>query len=203
MSKAIPFIISSPSGGGKTTILKKVLAGLPGIVFSISHTTRSPRPGEVNGRDYYFVTEEEFIAVREQTPSGFIEWARVHDNFYGTSRSDVEMRLKEGADVILDIDIQGARQVKDAIEAVSIFIAPPSLTELERRLRGRGTESEEVVALRLANARRELTAAAEYDYLVINDSLSEAVEMVRSILISERSRKRRNIDGNSVELNIS
>ena len=203
MSKAIPFIISSPSGGGKTTILKTVLAGLPGIVFSISHTTRSPRPGEVNGRDYHFVTAEEFTVVREQTPSGFIEWARVHDNFYGTSRSDVEQRLEEGSDVILDIDIQGARQVKEAIEAVSIFIAPPSLAELELRLRGRGTESEEVIALRLANASRELSAATEYDYLVINDSLTEAVETVRSIMISERSKRRRGIKGQPFQLNIT
>lgn len=195
MSNGLPFIISSPSGGGKTTILRKVFAELPGLVFSVSHTTRPSRAGEVDGRDYHFVGVEEFTSIREQSPSGFLEWARVHDNFYGTSRREVEKLLGEGLDVVLDIDIQGARQVKEAIEAVSIFIAPPSLAELERRLRGRGTESEEVVALRLANARRELAAASEYDYLVVNDSLAEAVETVRSIIIGERAKRRRGIAG--------
>lgn len=195
MSNGLPFIISSPSGGGKTTILRKVFAELPGLVFSVSHTTRPPRAGEVDGRDYHFVGIEEFTSIREQSPSGFLEWARVHDNFYGTSRWEVEKLLGEGLDVVLDIDIQGARQVKEAIEAVSIFIAPPSLAELERRLRGRGTDSEEVVALRLANARRELAAASEYDYLVVNDSLVEAVETVRSIIIGERAKRRRGITG--------
>ena len=195
MSNGLPFIISSPSGGGKTTILRKVFAELPGLVFSVSHTTRPSRAGEVDGRDYHFVGVEEFTSIREQSPSGFLEWARVHDNFYGTSREEVEKLLGEGLDVVLDIDIQGARQVKEAIGAVSIFIAPPSLAELERRLRGRGTESEEVVALRLANARRELAAASEYDYLVVNDSLAEAVETVRSIIIGERAKRRRGIAG--------
>ncbi|MDH4317027.1 MAG: guanylate kinase [Desulfobulbaceae bacterium] len=195
MSNGLPFIISSPSGGGKTTILKKVFSELPGLVFSVSHTTRPPRTGEMNGRDYHFVDVEEFTVIRDQNPSGFLEWAKVHDNFYGTSRKEVEKLLGEGVDVVLDIDIQGARQIKEAIEAVSIFIAPPSLAELERRLRGRGTESEEVIALRLANAQREMAAAREYDYLVVNDSLSEAVETVRSIIIGERAKRRRGIAG--------
>ncbi len=198
MSKGFILVISAPSGCGKTTILRRVMGDLPGLVFSVSHTTRPPRPGEENGRDYHFVTREQFIAIRDREPSGFLEWAEVHDNFYGTGRDEVMARLEQGLDVVLDIDVQGARQIRRTAEPVTVFIAPPSLDELARRLRGRGTETEETIALRLRNAEIEMEAVSEYDYLVINDRLDEAVESLRAIIIAERSRRRRRIDGTQV-----
>ncbi|HDO29969.1 MAG TPA: guanylate kinase, partial [Desulfobacteraceae bacterium] len=147
MSRGILLVLSAPSGGGKTTILKKVMAGLPGLVFSVSHTTRKPRPGEQDGRDYYFVSRQEFESIRDRHPSGFLEWAEVHGNLYGTSRAAVEQRLGGGRDVILDIDVQGAAQIRQSADPVTVFIAPPSLAELEARLRGRGTENEQTLAL--------------------------------------------------------
>ncbi len=195
MSEAILFVLSAPSGGGKTTILKKVMARLPGLVFSVSHTTRAPRPGEVAGRDYHFVSPEEFQAMREGDPPGFLEWAEVHGNLYGTGRAEVERQLQSGRDVILDIDVQGALQVQGAAAPVMIFIAPPSLAELESRLRRRGTESEETISLRLDNARQELKYTDRYDYLIINDRLEEAVDSLHSIIVAERCRRRRSPDG--------
>ena len=188
-------VLSAPSGCGKTTILKRVMANLPGLTFSVSHTTRSPRPGEKEGRDYFFVDHRQFEALRDRTPSGFLEWAEVHGNFYGTGREGVEKQQARGLDVILDIDIQGARQVRQTVAPVTVFIAPPSLAELERRLRGRGTEDDGTVALRLANAEQEMQAETDYDYLIVNDVLDEAVESLRSILIAERLRHRRTIVG--------
>ncbi|MFZ5797743.1 MAG: guanylate kinase [Desulfobulbus sp.] len=195
MSDAILFVLSAPSGCGKTTILRKVMAGLPGLVFSVSHTTRQPRPGEENGRDYHFVGREEFLSMREATPSGFLEWAEVHNNLYGTGRAEVERQLRAGRDIILDIDVQGALQVQEAAAPVMIFIAPPSLAELETRLRRRGTEGEETIRLRLDNARQELRFTDRYDYLIINDRLEEAVDGLRSIIIAERCRRRRSPAG--------
>ncbi|MHB8789541.1 MAG: guanylate kinase [Desulfobulbaceae bacterium] len=195
MSDSILFVLSAPSGGGKTTILKEVMADLPGLVFSISHTTRPPRPGEVAGHDYHFVSREEFRAMQEGTPSGFLEWAVVHNNLYGTGRVEVERQLQSGRDVILDIDVQGALQVQSAASPVMIFIAPPSLAELEARLRKRGTESEDTVRLRLDNAREELKFADRYDYLIINDRLEEAVDSLRAIIVAERCRRRRSPAG--------
>ena len=195
MSDSILFVLSAPSGGGKTTVLKKVMAGLPGLVFSVSHTTRPPRPGEVAGRDYHFVSRQEFQAMQEGIPPGFLEWAEVHGNLYGTGRAEVERQLQAGQDVILDIDVQGALQVRDAAAPVMIFIAPPTLAELEARLRRRGTESEDTIRLRLDNARKELTLTGRYDYLIINDRLEEAVDSLRSIIIAERCRRRRSPAG--------
>jgi len=193
--ETILFILSAPSGAGKTTILKKVMAVLPGLVFSVSHTTRPSRPGEVAGRDYHFVSREGFQAIREGTPPGFLEWAEVHGNLYGTGRAEVERQLQAGQDVILDIDVQGALQVQKAAAPVLIFIAPPSLTELESRLRRRGTESEDTIRLRLENARKELKFTDRYDYLIINDRLEEAIDSLRSIIVAERCRRRRSPDG--------
>lgn len=195
MSEAILFVLSAPSGAGKTTILKKVMAGLPGLVFSVSHTTRAPRPGEVAGRDYHFVSPEEFQTMREGDPPGFLEWAEVHGNLYGTGRAGVERQLQAGRDVILDIDVQGALQVRGAASPVMIFIAPPSLSELEARLRKRGTESEETIRLRLDNACQELKLADRYDYLIINDRLEDAVDSLRAIIVAERCRRRRSPAG--------
>ena len=193
-------MLSAPSGGGKSTMLKEVMAGLPGLVFSVSHTTRLPRPGEENGCEYHFVSREEFEDIQRQQPPGFLEWAEVHGNLYGTSRKEVEQHLRAGKDVVLDIDVQGAMQVMESADPVTVFITPPSLAELEKRLRGRGTESEENIGLRLANAKTELSHKDRYDYLIVNDRLPEAVESLRAIIIAERCRRRRSLNGETLSL---
>ena len=184
----IALVVSGPSGSGKSSICKKVLSAREGLCFSVSCTTRQPRPGEVDGHDYYFLTREEFLA--KLSGGQFIEHAEVHGNLYGTLKSEVVRRVSEGGDVILDIDVQGALQFR-ALEAGDevlrrcaeyVFVAPPSYAELERRLRGRGTEAEDVVQRRLANAKRELGAWREYDYLIVNDNLDAAVvEMLKLV----------------------
>lgn len=199
VSNGILFVLSAPSGGGKSTILKRVMADLPELVFSVSHTTRQPRAGEKNGKDYHFVNRESFQEIEQRQPSGFLEWAEVHGNLYGTSREEVEYHLQRGADVILDIDVQGAMQVIETAEPVTVFITPPSLAELETRLRRRGTESEEDLSLRLQNARKELGYMDRYSYLVINDRLQTAVETLRSIIIAERCRRKRAWDGKPLD----
>ena len=195
----ILLVLSAPSGCGKTTILDRVMANLPGLVFSVSHTTRSPRAGEQDGKDYYFVTLTEFTRLRDQQPTGFLECAQVHGNMYGTSHAEVQRLRRDGLDVILDIDVQGAEQVREHARPVTVFIAPPSLTELERRLRSRGTESDASVDLRLENARKELACVDRYDYLIVNDRLDQAVESLRSIIIAERSRRRRTLEGQAMQ----
>jgi len=200
MKNGILFVISAPSGTGKTTILKKVMAGLPGLNFSVSHTTRQPRTGEQHGRDYFFVEREAFEQMIAEKQ--FIEWARVHDNYYGTSIMAVSDRLGEGEDIILDIDVQGAAIIRDSetLSAVQIFIAPPGLKALEERLRGRNTEDEKTVLLRLKNAEMEMKAAQAYDYLVVNDQLEEAVETLMAIIVAERARARRRRTGEPVAM---
>ncbi len=201
MSQAKLFVISAPSGAGKTTLLRRVMADLANLSFSVSHTTRSPRTGERDGVDYFFVDRAGFQKMVGE--GGFLEWAEVHGNCYGTSRAAVLERLAAGVDVILDIDVQGARQIREAgVEAVFLFIAPPSWQELERRLAGRGTDSAETIRLRCANARREMTEAGWYDYLVVNDDLREAVETFRAVILAERSRQRRRPDGTPVRLDL-
>jgi len=195
MHNGMLLVLSAPSGCGKTTIVKRVMANLPNLVFSVSHTTRVPRPGETDGVHYHFVDQSGFRTIREQQPTGFLEWAEVHGNLYGTSVAEVELRQQAGCDVLLDIDVQGAAQVRQCVTAVTIFIAPPSLQVLEQRLRGRGTEDEATVAKRLNNARKELASAGVYDYLIVNDQLDEAVDSLRSIIIAERSRRRRTSSG--------
>lgn len=191
MSRGVLFIISAPSGTGKTTILKRILATVPGVAFSISHTTRKPRSGEQDGIDYHFVDRATFEEMRDQ--QAFLEWAEVHGNLYGTGRDTVEACLKRGEDIILDIDVQGAKQVRTAKgdTGVFVFIAPPSWDELAKRLTGRGTESEESLAIRRQNARREMAEIDMYDYVVVNDRLDEAVDTLRAIIVAERSRRRR------------
>ena len=189
MTEGLLLVVSAPSGCGKTTILKQVMAKISGLKFSVSHTTRQPRVGERNGSDYHFVSKEAFIATRDQQPSGFLEWAEVHGNFYGTSRREVEALLAMGKDVVLDIDIQGAEQVRNNADPVTVFISPPTLAELERRLRGRGTESAEDLAVRLANAEKEMAAADNYRYLIVNDVLEQAVRDLQAIITAERRRR--------------
>jgi len=194
------FIISAPSGTGKTTILKRVISELTGVGFSVSHTTRLPREGELEGKDYYFVKRIVFQAMQEQ--NSFLEYAEVHGNLYGTSKSVIDNLVKEGKDVILDIDVQGALQVMEKVgkNGVFIFIAPPTLQDLEKRLTGRGTESESVVTTRLKNAQDELKSLEHYDYLIVNDQVDQAVEVLKSIIIAERSKKRRSASGVSLNL---
>ncbi|MCI5121347.1 MAG: guanylate kinase [Candidatus Electrothrix sp. AUS4] len=189
MAEGFLLVVSAPSGCGKTTILKQVMAKISGLQFSVSHTTRQPRRGELDGIDYHFVSKEQFIAIRDQEPSGFLEWAEVHGNFYGTSRQEVESSLTAGKDVILDIDIQGAEQVQKNADPVTVFISPPTLAELERRLRGRGTESAEDITVRLENAEKEMTAASNYRYLIINDELEQAVRDLQAVIAAERRRR--------------
>lgn len=189
------FIISAPSGSGKTSVVKGVMATLPGLAFSVSHTTRQPRALEENGVDYFFTDRAGFLAMRDS--HAFLEWAEVHGNLYGTSQAAVRNQLARGIDIILDIDIQGARQLRENLELhpVFIFIAPPSRQELERRLIGRGTESSESIELRCRNALAEMADLDLYDYLIVNDKLDEAITMLRSIIIAERSRSRRLLSG--------
>lgn len=185
------FVISAPSGAGKTTLLKQVMADVTGLAFSISHTTREPRAGELDGVDYHFVSRAEFLAMIEQEQ--FLEYAEVHDNLYGTSIDAIGVQLLEGLDVILDIDVQGAAILRDKgqPEATHIFVSPPNLTELERRLRGRGTESEDKIKVRLTNAATEMNAAGAYEYLIINDVVDEAANLLSSIILAERARAHR------------
>lgn len=189
-------IVSGPSGTGKTTLCRQLLNAEPELHFSVSCTTRTPRAGEKDGMDYHFLSSEQFDRYVEQ--NAFLEHARVHDQYYGTLRSEVESRVFDGTDVLLDIDVQGARQVREAIRdtllaetATFVFIGPPTIAEMARRLRGRGTDPEPVVERRLKNAEEELRAWREYDYLVVNDVLEQAFHGFRAVLDASRLRTAR------------
>ena len=174
-------VISAPSGAGKTSLVRELLERVPSLEFSISYTTRPPRDTEVHGRDYFFVQPEEFAAMRAR--GEFLESASVFDNWYGTSRSVTERLLRVGRSVLLEIDWQGAGQIRaNAPEAVTIFILPPSGAELERRLRGRGTDPEPVIARRLADALGDMSHWSEFDYVVVNDDLQAAADALARIL---------------------
>jgi guanylate kinase len=180
-------VISAPSGSGKTTLVKRLLAAMPSLNFSVSCTTRSPRRGEKDGRDYHFVSRREF---RRMIKAGeFVEWAEVVGHFYGTAKRQLRAAQDAGKDILLDIDVQGHRQVRRKLpEAVSIFILPPSYPELERRLRRRRSDAPEVIKRRLANARREIQYWKEYDYLVVNDKLRLATGALRAVVEAARVR---------------
>lgn len=189
-ARGILFVISSPSGGGKGTLIRRILPIVPRLGYSVSWTTRAPRLGEVSGRDYQFVSQVEFDAARER--GEFLEWALVHGHFYGTSRSAVERELIAGRDVILEIDVQGAASVREATnEAVSIFILPPSFEVLRLRLIARKSESLEDLAIRLRNARVEMEHYRDFDYLVLNDDVERAATQLASIVYAERARRPR------------
>ncbi|WP_114238938.1 guanylate kinase [Dyella sp. C9] len=181
------FVVAAPSGAGKSTLVNALLEREPAISLSISHTTRPPRPGEQYGRHYYFVERPEF--EREIAEGIFLEHAEVHGNLYGTSRNTVNTLLEQGRDVLLEIDWQGARQIrKSKPDCVSVFILPPSRPELERRLRGRGSDSAEVIARRLHNSREEIAHAHEFDYIIVNDDFDVALGDLQAIVRAVRQR---------------
>jgi guanylate kinase len=181
----ILFVISGPSGVGKTSIIRSVLERVERVVFSVSCTTRKQRPGEIHGVDYFFVSHEEFERMIKENK--FIEWAKVHDNYYGTPAEMVYDNIRKGLDVILDIDVQGALTVKKNFSGAKfIFIAPPSYEVLRERLKKRGTETEEKIQKRLETAKRELKFIPEFEYLIINEDLEESIRNLMSIIYAER-----------------
>lgn len=189
MGKGLLIVMLSPSGGGKGSILKEVLNSGGKIRYSVSATTREPRPGEVDGEDYYFISRADFEELIEK--GEMLEYARYCGNYYGTPKAPVEAWRTEGYDVILEIEVQGGEQVKRLeSEAVSIFIMPPSFEVLEHRLRRRGTESEEMIAGRLKAARKEITYAGNCEYIVVNNRLEDAVEDVKAILRAEKCKSK-------------
>jgi guanylate kinase len=188
--RPIVFIVSGPSGSGKSTLVRRLLGEAPGLLFSVSYTTRAPRGAEREGENYHYVSREEF---RQRLGEGeFLEWAEVFGHYYGTHRSYLERAEAEGRDLVLDIDVQGARQLKGSVPgAVSIFVLAPSRAELERRLRVRSEDAEEVIARRLREAARETAECAAYDYLVVNLDLEEAAADLAAIVRAERLRRSR------------
>lgn len=183
-NKGLLFIISAPSGAGKTTLVRYVLSQRGDLAYSISHTTRAPRENEKNGEDYFFITPAAFEKKIENNQ--LLEWAKVHDNYYGTSREFVEQTLETGRSLILDIDVQGALQIMESnLDPVSIFIMPPSVDELENRLRKRGTDSEDVIATRLHNAKLEIEHCMDYRYIVVNDRLEKAKRDLLDVFAAE------------------
>jgi guanylate kinase len=188
--QGILLVISSPSGGGKGTLIRRLLDSVPGVSYSVSWTTRPPRPGEVDGVNYHFVSPEEFERMR--AGDGFLEWAVVHGHLYGTARSVVEHDLDQGHDIILEIDVQGAATVRATMTSVvSVFILPPSFEVLRARLSARMTERPEELELRLQNARGEVEQYRHFDYLILNDEVERAAAQLASIVWAERARRER------------
>ncbi len=187
MARGVLFVISAPSGTGKSSVTKRLLESVEGIDFSVSYTTRPRRAGERDGREYHFVDDAGFDAMVAR--DGFLEWAHVFGHRYGTGREATEAALDAGRDLLLDIDVQGAQRVRDSgVGAVSVFLLPPDYATLQHRLRSRASDDEEQIRRRLALARQEAGEYRHYDYLVINDRLEQAVEDVRSIVTAERRR---------------
>jgi guanylate kinase len=187
--RGLIFVISAPSGTGKTTLVRKVMERVPDLRFSVSYTTRAPRSNERDGEDYHFVASEVFESMVKG--GEFLEWAEVLGNHYGTARVNPQSLRSENVDLILDVDTQGAKRVKERMDhAVLIFVLPPSPEVLRERLVNRGLDSRETIERRLSNARREIAEAHGYDYLVVNDRMEDAVERLRAIILAERCRNR-------------
>ncbi|SFL29137.1 guanylate kinase [Halanaerobium salsuginis] len=188
MNRGILFVLSGPSGVGKNTVLDELFENFSGVSYSVSATTRQARNGEIDGEDYFFISEQKFKEI--EANNGFIESAKVHGHCYGTPKKFVDERLAKGEDIILEIDTQGAKQVRKKYpEAVYIFLLPPSLKELENRLDKRGSEDAKTKNIRLHNARQELKEVHNYDYEVVNDSLAEAVRKIKKIIVAEQERR--------------
>jgi len=189
--RGLMVVLSSPSGAGKTTLTRRLLAGNPDMTMSVSATTRPPRSGEQEGEDYFFVTKTRFAELEEQ--GEFLEHAKVFDNHYGTPRGPVEEALMRGQDVIFDIDWQGAQQLTQAAadDLVKIFILPPNMRELEQRLRTRAQDSDAVIAKRMSKSEAEISHWAEYDYVIVNEDIETALSELKTIVASERMRRRR------------
>jgi len=181
------FVLSGPSGAGKSTLRERVRKRFPDLWYSVSYTTRAPRPGEKDGEDYYFVSPETFAAAVKAR--GFVEWARVHEHCYGTPREQVMGHLENGREVLLEIDVQGARQVKiEMPQACFVFVLPPDVESLKKRLRRRATEGEPQMKVRLEQAAREMAEAPWYDYLIVNDELDRATEELAAVIMANRCR---------------
>ena len=202
MSKGTLFIISAPSGAGKTSLLKALMVDAQNIVVSVSHTTRAKRAGEIDGRDYHFVNQAQFLSMVGS--SAFLEHAKVFDNYYGTSQQHVEQQLLQGLDVILEIDWQGARQVRKIFpESVSVFVLPPSSEALAERLQNRAQDNDEIIARRMKDAVNEMSHYAEFDYLLVNDDFDTALQELRCIFTANRLRQlqqERNLENLLIEL---
>jgi guanylate kinase len=188
--RGLLFVVSAPSGTGKTTIVERLVQVVPGLSLSRSYTSRQMRAGERDGVDYNFITRARFESLAGE--GAFLEWADVFGNLYGTAASDTELLLAAGSDVVLVIDVQGARQVRSsaALNTIGVFVLPPSFDVLEQRLRGRSKDPEEAIRRRLATARDEIGAVGEYDYVVVNDALDACVDRLKAIVLAERARPR-------------
>lgn len=187
--KGLLIVISGPSAVGKGTVIRQLLKEMPELTYSISATSRPPRTGEVHGVNYFFLGQDEFLDMVAK--DGFLEWAKVYSNYYGTPKSFVESTLKQGKDIVLEIDIQGSLQVQKKFpQGIFIFILPPSLEELEARIRKRGTEEEFQICQRLGLAEEEMGYLCHYDYGVLNDDIHQAIEKIRAIIIAEKCRVR-------------
>jgi len=186
------FIVSAPSGAGKTSLVSAMLAATPDVDLSISYTTRPPRPGEADGKDYHFVSRETFLAMAER--GDFLESAEIYGNLYGTSQSWIQAETANGRDILLEIDWQGAAQVRRVFpDCISIFILPPSLQALESRLKNRGKDSDEVITRRMRTACDEIAHVAEFDYVIINDKLDGAVQQLRAVVVAAGIRRDRQV----------
>jgi len=188
MSKGILFVLSGPSGVGKGTVLEALMENFKEVEYSVSATTRERRPGEIDGEDYFFISEERFKELKKNDK--FIESAKVHNNYYGTPKKYVDRTLAEGKDIILEIDIQGAKQVKEKYpNAVFVFLKPPSIEELKNRLQKRNTENDKTKKVRLKNAKTEIQEISEYDYTILNDEVENAVSELKRVILKEQNKK--------------